>query len=439
MRTKQMTWIPVILSLCAAVILPGCGDTVSSKASAAQAIPVKAIKLGQTGDSGLSGKIIPDQEVKIVAKSSGKVLDVKVNEGSVVKKGEVLVQLETDDLSQQVKQAESGVIAAQAKLADTQAGARSQEIQGLESAVQSAKAANEQVKAAADTAKSAFDLAQKNYNRLRNLYDSTNTVTKDDMDKGTFEFDKAKSAYEQAQAQLQASAAQVTAAQSKLELARSGPTGNTIEALQAEVNRLNAGLELATSAFTNASIIAPMDGIIVKRSIQPGEMAQPGATLLNLVKMDQVQVELSVPDTLIGKLKAGSDVDVKVSNLPDKTFEGKLNFVSPVSNPNSSTFPVKVTVDNKDGLILAGMTAEVHLKDTQQSRLEIPKTALVKKDNKTFIYLIQDNTAKAVEVSVEDKNQDWVFLKDNASVKAGGQIIINPSNALTDGSSVKVE
>ncbi|MCR8629710.1 efflux RND transporter periplasmic adaptor subunit [Paenibacillus radicis (ex Xue et al. 2023)] len=439
MRRKQLTWIPVILSLCAVMVLPACGAAVSPQANAAQAISVKAIKLGQTNESGLSGKVIPDQEVKVVSKASGKVLDVKVNEGSVVKKGDVLVQLETDDLSQQLKQAESGVIAAQAKLADTQAGARSQEIQGLESAVQSAKAANDQIQAATDTAKSAFDLAQKNYNRLRNMYESSSTVSKDDMDKGTFEFDKAKSAYDQAQAQLQSSAAQVTAAKAKLDLARSGPTGNTVEALQAEVNRLNAGLELASSAFNNAAITAPMDGIIVKRSIQPGEMAQPGVTLLNLVKMDQVQIELSVPDSLIGKLKSGADVDVKISNLPDRSFAGKLNFVSPVSNANSSTFPVKVTVDNKDGLILAGMMAEVHMKEAGQNRMEIPKAALVKKDNKNYIYMIQDKTAKAVEVTTQDKNQDWVYLQDNASVKAGQQIIINPTDALTDGSTVKVE
>lgn len=439
MRKKQLTWIPLILSLCTAVILPGCGGTPTSKANSAQALPVKVIKLGQTGQSALSGKIIPDQENKVVAKSAGKVAEVKVNEGSVVKKGDVLIQLETDDLEQQVKQAESSVIAARAKLADTQAGARSQEIQGLQSAVHSAEAANNQAKAAVDTAKSAFDLAQKNYNRLRNMYDNTNTVTKEDLDRGTFEYEKARSAYEQVQAQQQAAAAQVSASQSKLDLARSGATDSTVEALQAEVSRLSAGLELAHSALTNATITAPMDGIIVKRSIQPGEMAQPGVTLLNLVKMDQVQVELSVPDTLIGKMISGAEVDVKVSNLPDKIFPGKVDFVSPVSNTNTSTFPVKVKVDNLDGQLLAGMTVEIHLKDAGQSRMEIPKSAIVKKENKTLIYIVENNTAKAVEITLEEKNQDWVYLKDGTNVKAGQQLIINPTDAITDGSTVKVE
>ncbi|PZE19915.1 efflux RND transporter periplasmic adaptor subunit [Paenibacillus xerothermodurans] len=439
MRKKQLTWTTALLSLCAVVMLAGCGDTGTSQATAAQVLSVKAIKLGETAGSGLTGKIIPDQEVKIVSKSAGKVAAVEVNEGSVVKKGDVLVQLETDDLSQQVKQAESGLTAAQAKLADTEAGARSQEIQGLESAVKSAQAASEQVKAAVGTAQSAFNLAEKNYNRLRNMYDSDNTITKEDLDKGTFEFQKAQSACQQALAQQQAAEAQVSAAQSKLDLARSGATGNTLEALQAEVDRLGAGLELANSALNNATIVAPMDGVIVKRSIQPGEMAQPGVLLLHLVKIDQVQVELSVPDAVIGSMKTGTDVNVKVSNLPEKEFAGKVDFVSPVSNPNSSTFPVKVKVANPEGQLLAGMTAEVHLLDAPGSRLEIPKQALVNKENKSFIFTIEQDAAKAVEIAFEEKNEDWVHVAENTALKPGQLVIVNPTDALTDGSKVKVE
>ncbi|WP_079909929.1 efflux RND transporter periplasmic adaptor subunit [Paenibacillus sp. 32352] len=439
MRKKQMTWIPAILSLAVAFALPGCGD-VNGKANAAQEISVKAIKLGQNVDSGLSGKIIPDQEVKVVSKGSGKVANVTVDEGAVVKKGDVLVQLETDDLTQQVKQAEAALVASQAKLADTQAGARTQEIQGLESAVQAAQASLEQVNAAVDQAKAAFDLSQKTYNRLRNMYDSTNTVTKEDMDKGTFDYEKSKAAYDQTVAQQAAAQAQVSAAQSKLDLAKSGATGNTIEALQADVNRTSAGVELANSALANATISSPIDGIVVKRSIQPGEMAQPGVALLTVVKMNPVQVELSVPEAQIGKMKSGSDVEVKVANVPNKSFAGKISFVSPVSNANSTTFPVKVTIDNTEGLLMAGMLAEVHMKDTEQKNgLEVPKSALIKKDNKTFVYAVQDGTAKLVEVNTTDKNADWVYVKDNATLKANAQIIINPTDQLADGSKVKVE
>lgn len=439
MRIKQMTWIPAILSLALAVATTGCSDA-GGQANAPDAVPVKAIKLSQSGDAGFSGKIVPDQETKVAARAGGKVADVKVAEGAAVKKGDALVQLEADDLVSQQKQAEAGLIASKAKLADTQAGARSQEIRGLESAVQSAEASLHQADAAVEQAKAGFELAQKSYNRLRNMFDSTSTVTKEDMDKGTFEYEKAKAAYEQAQAQQQAAAAQVAAASSKLELVQIGPTDNTLEALQADVNRLTAGLELANNALANASIVSPVDGIVSKRSIQPGEMAQPGAALMTIVRMDPVQVELSVPETHIGKMKTGAQVEVKVSHLPDRTFPGTIEFVSPVSNANSTTFPVKVSVANPGGALLAGMLAEVRLKQNpQQTGLEMPKSALVTKDQKTFVYAVADGAAKLIEVTTADKNADWVYVKDNPGLKPDVLIVINPSERLTDGSKVKVE
>ncbi|UUZ81088.1 efflux RND transporter periplasmic adaptor subunit [Paenibacillus sp. P26] len=400
---------------------------------------MKTIKLGQTADAGLSGKIIPDQEVKVVSKVSGKVSSINVEEGSKVKKGDVLLQLETDDLTQNVKQAEAGVEAAQAKLADAEAGARSQEIQGLESAVQQAQATLDTANAALDQAKAGFDLAQSTYNRLRNLYDTNSSVAKEDLEKGTLEFEKAKTAYAQAQASQKSAAAAVQGAKAKLELAKIGPTDNTVKAMRADIDRLNASLELANSALNNATITAPIDGIVVKKAIQTGEMAQPGVALFSVVAMDQVQVELSVADNLIGGIKAGTPVEVKAQNVPGKTFQGKIDFVSPVSNPNSSTFPVKVTVDNKEGSLLAGMVAEVHLQGTAQDKLEVPKSALIKKDGKTYVVKVQNGTVHLVEVKTEDKNQDSVYVTVNDQLHASESVVVSPSDKLSEGAKVKAE
>lgn len=159
----------------------------------------QVIKVGQPASAGLSGKVIPDQDIKIVSKVAGKVASVNVQEGSKVKQGDVLVQLETSDLTQQMKQAESALVAAQAKLVDTKAGARSQEIQGLQSAVSAAQGAYQQATAAMEQAKAGLDLATSTYNRLRNSYDSNSGVTQEDLDKGTLDFEKAKAGSEQAQ------------------------------------------------------------------------------------------------------------------------------------------------------------------------------------------------------------------------------------------------
>jgi HlyD family secretion protein len=342
-------------------------------------------------------------------------------------------------LAHQVQQAESSVTAAQAKLADTQAGARVQEIQGLESAVNAAQGAYGQVTAAVEQAKAGLDLSTSTYNRLRNMYDSNSGVTQEDLDKGTFDYEKAQAAYEQALAAQKSAAAQIQGVNAKLEQAKVGPTDNTIKALQADVERLNAGVELASNGLNNAMITAPIDGIIVKKSISAGEVAQPGMQILSLVNMDQVQVELSVSDSQITQVKVGMPVDVKIQNISDISFQGEISFVSPVSNPNSNTFPVKVKVDNKEGLLFAGMVAEVHMNAAQQSRLEVPQSAIIKKDQKEYLFISVDNTAHLVEVKTEQRNQDWVYVLPNDKIKANEQIIVNPSDKMAEGTKVKAE
>jgi HlyD family secretion protein len=432
-------WKYAVLSVTLVGALAGCGGTGGNQATASQGIPAQLIKLSQAADAGLSGKINPDQEIKVVSRLSGKVASVAVLEGAKVKKGDVLLELETDDLQQQVKQAEAALTATKAKLADTQAGARAQEVQAARSAVTAAQGALDQATAAAQQAKAAFELSTSTYNRLRNMYDSNSSVTKDDLDRGTFDYEKAKASHEQAMAAQKSAAAQVEAAQAKLELTQSGATAGTIQALQAEVDRLTAALELANNALANATILAPADGIVVKRAIQPGEMAQPGVALLTVVNMKQVQIELSVAENLIGKVKEGTAVDVKVINIPEKAFTGVITFVSPISNPNSSTFPVKVTVDNSEELLFAGMVAEVHMKQTGQSKLEVPASAVIKKDNKQYVIQSSDQTAHWTEITTSAKNSNWLYLESGSGLQSDAQIVVNPSEAMVEGAKLKAE
>ncbi|TVY05665.1 efflux RND transporter periplasmic adaptor subunit [Paenibacillus cremeus] len=437
MKKRNVMLAPAALALAAVIVLPGCGSAVSGQAQAAGE-SVQLMKLGQTATAGLSGKIIPDQDIKIVSKVSGKVAAVNVQEGTKVAKGDVLVQLETTDLEEQVKQAASSLEGAQAKLGDTEAGARKQEIDGLQSTVDAAQGAYDQATAAVEQAKAALDLSTSTYNRLRNAYDSNSGVTKEDLDKGTMDYQRTQAAYAQAQAAQKAAGAQVQGASSKLQLAKVGATDNTIKALKSDVERLGAGLELANSSLSNATVTAPIDGMIVKKSISVGELAQAGVQILSLVNMDQVQVELSVADSQIAQVKTGMPVDVTVANLPGKTFKGVIAFVSPVSNANSNTFPVKVKMDNKDGQLFAGMVAEVKLNGTQDSRLEVPKSAIVKKDQKEYVFVADNNhTAHLVEVKTEEKNQSWVYVQASDKLKANDQIIVNPTDKISEGTQVK--
>ncbi len=407
---KKQKMLSVLALLSLTLTFAGC-STEEGKAGQEQANPtVKVITLGSTQANGamVSGKVAPNQEVQVVSKISGRVASVNVEEGAVVKQGDVLVQLESDDYVQQVNQAKAGISGASAKLADTKAGTRAEELHRLKSNM--------------DQQKSALDNAQKNFDRIKNLFDS-GAVSQNDLDNAQLNLDRAKSTYEQAKDQY--------------ELSQAGATGNTIQALQAEVDRSRSALELAQLNLSNTTIKSPISGIVAKRSIDPGELAQPGAPLITVVEMNPVQVQLSVNQDQVNQVKQGSTVQIKGSALGDKSFTGTVTFVSPVSDATSATFPVKVKVDNPDGLLRAGMIVDASLATTGEPRLELPKAALVNKDQKTYVYQLTGDTVHLLEVSTEDKNGEWVYV--NSGLKANDQVVINPSEQLTDGGKVSVK
>ncbi|WP_019122535.1 efflux RND transporter periplasmic adaptor subunit [Brevibacillus massiliensis] len=409
-KTYFNSFVVFTLLSASALIFTGCSDP-SASASQQDLPAVQVIKVASTGSTGLmaSGKVAPYQSVQVVSKIAGKIAEVKVDEGSKVTKGQTLIQLESDDYVQQVRQARAGISGAEARLADLKAGTRSQQIAQLQSGV--------------DQAKASLDTAQKTYDRMKSLFDS-GAISQADLDKVALDLERAKSGYDQAKAQL--------------DLAQEGATPASIQALAAEVERSRTSLTMAETALANTAIKAPIDGEVVNRTVDPGEMAQPGVALMTVVSMNKVKVEASVPQEQINQVKKGSQVSVKVDGMPDKTFQGTVDFISPVSDQNSSTFPVKVVVDNPDGLLKAGMVAQVYFTDKpDEQRIELPASALLAKDGKTYVFKVDAGVVHQAEVSTEPKNADWVYVK--SGVQNGEQIVLNPGDQLTDGSSVRVE
>ncbi|WP_167568578.1 efflux RND transporter periplasmic adaptor subunit [Brevibacillus migulae] len=351
MKKKTSMIVGSLLLATAALSAVGCSNVSSADVTATMPA-VRIMTLAQAAEAGTmaSGKVVPDQEIQIVSKISGKVAQVLVKEGAQVKKGERLVQLEANDYQQQVQQAAASLDASQAQLSDLKAGARTQQITVQESALEQAKAT--------------YETAQRTYERTQALFTS-GAVSQSDLDKISLELEKAKSAYEQANAQL--------------DLTKAGATAYSVEAKAADVDRSRAALSLAQNTLANTSIVSPIDGVVASRSIDPGEMAQAGTPLLTVVNMEQVKVEASVGQDVVNQLKAGANVEVRVDGIQEQSFKGTVDFISPISDPNNNTFPVKITVQNPDHLLKAGMIAQVYFNGERQVQgFEVPASALMK-------------------------------------------------------------
>ncbi|MEJ8547264.1 efflux RND transporter periplasmic adaptor subunit [Brevibacillus borstelensis] len=407
-KARQWKTLGTVL---AAVSLMAAGCSEPSAAGPAESAPVvKVWKADMAGTSAISnGKITAAEEIQVVSKLSGKVAQVNVKEGTVVKKGDILVTLEASDYLEQVKQAEAAMASAQARLHDTQAGARTQELQRLSSVVEQAKAT--------------LQVAENTANRMKALFDS-GAISQAEYEKTTLDLEKARTALEQAEAQY--------------DLTKEGPTSNAVAVLQAEVSRLQSSLELAKNTYQNTMIQSPISGIVAKKNIDPGEMAQPGAPLLVLVNMDQVKVEASVPQERINQIKVGAPVDVKVNSLGGKVLKGTVEFVSPISDANSSSFPIKVIVDNKDGELRAGMLAEVYLPNQAEAAnsWKVPSSSIVTKDNKHYVFKVDQDVVHQVEISVGETSGEWTDVTQG--VNQNDRLVLTPTDTLAEGSKVIV-
>lgn len=388
----------------ASLISAACSDSSSPSTENLPVVKTWKVASVQTGLT-VTGKITASEEIQVVPKVSGRIASVAVQEGSVVNQGDVLVTLEASDYQDQINQAQAAIAGAQAKLRETQAGTRTQQLQQVAATVQQAEAS--------------FQVAQNNYNRMKSLFDA-GALSQAELEKSSLELEKARTGLEQARAQY--------------DLAEEGPTADTVAALQAEVSRLNATLDMAKNGYANTVITAPISGVIAKRNADPGEMAAAGSPLMVLVKMDEVKVEASVPQEQINQFAQGTVVDVRVASAGGKVWKGEVEFVSPVADANTSSFPVKIRLDNQDGSLRAGMIAEVSLEGTSAEGIKVPSSAVVTKDDKQYIFTVADDVVHQTEVSVSQMEGDWATV--TAGIHENDQLVINPTDALSEGSKV---
>lgn len=427
MNKRFRTIITLSVLTASTMMFAGCGADVPAAASEQQIPSVKTITLSSV-ERGLTGKVVVNETVEIYSKQPGRITSILVEEGAKVKKGDLLVQLETSELEVQVRKAQAGLDAAQAQLANTLEGARQEEIRAVQGSVNAANAVVEQSKAA-------FDQIQITYNQARNHYDM-GSVTKDELDLATTGYKTAKAAYD-------AAVANSISTQAKLDLLKAGATASTIAQLRAQVAASQADLDAAHLMLMNAAIVSPIDGIVAKKYAKAGEMAftsmPSGASILQLVSLDPSKVEVSVPESEVNQIKAGDSIDIQVASLPDKKFEGTVSFISPVSDPNNNTFTVRLTVPNPENLLRAGNMVTVNFAANVAKRVEIPKDSVVEKDGNKLVYKLNGDQVREIVVTTEDKNKDWVFVEDSSPFHHEDKIVISPPANLSDGTKVVVE
>jgi HlyD family secretion protein len=284
-------------------------------------------------------------EVRLAAKVPGRLLELTVHEGDQVKAGQVVARLGTIDAEHELARARAELAVADARLRLLLAGSRKEDV---------ARAEAEAARAQADLAGARLDLV-----RLEGL-----------ADRGSATF-KARDDVRTRVAVLE----QVVAAdRAELAKLKAGPRSQEIDQARAQRSAAEATIAVIQQQVTDATVVAPTDGVITERSAEPGEILPAGALLCVLTDLAAPWLTIYVDEPSLSRVRLGETAVVRADGTA-REFQGRVTFVSQVAEftpKNVQTpeeraklvFRVKLTLDNRDGVFKPGMPADAYFAGT---------------------------------------------------------------------------
>lgn len=345
-------------------------------------------------------------EVEVSARVAGRVVELPVDEGDAVTKGALVAALESEELAAQVEQAKGALAAAEAALAEMEAGTRKEDLRMAEARYRAAAQAREQAQARLDLllagaraetlarlraqvrqAREAAELAESDLRRAEALLEE-GAVAAQQVDHARTARDTAraqlrvaKEALAEAEAgarpeEIQAAEAairqarsQERAAKAALDLARAGARAETLDAGRARVEQARAALRAAEARMSYAEVYAPTDGVVTLRAVEPGELVVPGAPIVRIAALDRVWVRVYVPELEIGRVKLGQEAEVECDSFPGRSYRGRVVEIAQEAEytpKNVQTkeervklvFGVKIDVENPDRDLKPGMPVD---------------------------------------------------------------------------------
>lgn len=353
---KQRQISPLLITVLAAAALAGC----SKPAEKTEDIrPVRAMVLASSDvdvNAEFSGEVRARVESRLGFRVGGKIVSRKVDVGTLVKHGQVLMQLDPQDLQLSQAQALAGLRAAETNR---------------------------------DLAKAEL----KRYQELR----SKNFVS---------------------QAVLDAK-------------------DSTYKAAQANVDASQAAYRGQSNQAGYASLVSDVDGVVTAVDAEVGQVVQPGTPVVRVAKQGEKEIVIGLPEDKVETLRRVPDVQVRLWADPNKVVAGKIREISPVADPSTRTYTVKVVIPDSLSEAKLGMTAVVQFASkTATPQIKVPLTALYYEKSASSVWVVEGGVVKLVPVTIAGAAGNDIVL--GSGVKAGQTVVTAGVNLLKPGQKVKI-
>lgn len=342
-----------------------------------------------------TGKIQAITQVEVKSKASGIVKKLLVDYGDQVKQGQVLAELDKEEIQARVNQQRASLEAAEA----------------------AAHAAE------ADLKHARVDAEGPDVPMLKRTYDRTEEMFKDGV-ASQQQLDDAEKNYQLAYNKQHLGQATISVNEAKLRQAN------------AQVAQNRALLEQTEEEYRNSTIVSPIDGVVLSRDVEVGDavssilvVGSSATLLMTLGDTHEVYVKGKVDESDIAKVYLGQPARIKVESYKDRTFNGKVTKISPmgVEKDNVTTFEVRVSIDNSKGELKSMMTANAEiLLGEHKGILMVPEGALIYDKDRNASLEVPDSKVhdgkKKVNVTVGISNGSKTELL--SGLKEGDQVIL---------------
>lgn len=380
--TKALFVKTMSVSIPLAFFLVACGEPPEAPVAAQpQAVSVNVVTANVQRWPAIyeaAGTVRAKTSATIAAKWMGYVRDVKVQVGDRVREGQLLVALDSRDL-------DAGL---------DRATAAREEVHNAIPEADSAVAA----------AKADLDLAQATFRRMNELYEKKSISDQ--------EFDEAS--------------AKRKAAQAAFDMARAKRS-------QLDARLAQAGEEVRAAQVTRsyAQVAAPFAGVVTAKSVDPGNLAAPGAPLLT-VERDGYRLEASVEESKLASIRLGQPVAVNLDGI-GRAIEARVSGIVPSVDPSSRAYIVKIDLPGERGL-RSGMFGRARFQTGTRQVLAIPLAAVIERGQLQGVFVAEDSVARTRLITLGDKSADQVEVL--SGLAAGEKIVVPVPQNLADGARI---
>jgi RND family efflux transporter MFP subunit len=329
-----------------------------------------------------SGYVVAQRKAAVASKVTGRLISLSVEEGSRVRKGEIIARLENEDVLALRNQAEANLNSSRHTL--------------------------DQAEAELKDAGLAFERA------------------KDLVSKGYI----AKADYDSAEARYGKAAAAVAAEKS------------TVKAAQAALQSANVGLDYTLLRAPFDAVVLTKNADVGDIVTPIGAAANVQAAVVTIADMDSLQVEADVSESNLFQIKVGQPCEIQLDSIPDTRFPGKVHMIVPTADRTKATIMVKVRFLEKDDRILPEMSARVAFlerpvsPDEERPRTAVNSQAIIDRGGKKIVFLIRKE--RVVETLVTTGQRLGDMTETLSGVKAGDRVVLKPLEKLKNGSRIKV-